>query len=124
MNENKPLKINGNKRLIWAVGFLTLAALVSTGYWFIFMKGTVYSDDARLDGDLVDLGSQSSGFLTKVSINEGDQVEVDIASGMITNTTTGKAYQANALPGFLLRIVDAGGIIPYLKEHDIQDLLA
>jgi len=57
-------------------------------------------------------------------INEGDQVEVDIASGMITNTTTGKAYQANALPGFLLRIVDAGGIIPYLKEHDIQDLLA
>lgn len=57
-------------------------------------------------------------------INEGDQVEVDIASGKITNETTGQTYQANTLPEFLLRIVDAGGIIPYLKEHDIKELLA
>ena len=57
-------------------------------------------------------------------INEGDQVEVDIVSGMITNESTGKTYQASTLPEFLLRIVDAGGIIPYLKEHDIQELLA
>ncbi|HTY13396.1 MAG TPA: 3-isopropylmalate dehydratase small subunit [Candidatus Omnitrophota bacterium] len=48
-------------------------------------------------------------------IKEGDLVEVDLASGRILNLSTGKTYQAQPFPEFMQKIVDAGGLIPYLK---------
>jgi 3-isopropylmalate/(R)-2-methylmalate dehydratase small subunit len=57
-------------------------------------------------------------------IAEGDDIEVNLASGEITNRTNGHVYQAQALPAFVLKIADAGGIVNFLKEHEIQDLLA
>lgn len=56
-------------------------------------------------------------------ITEGDDVDVDLASGQIFNRTTGHQYQANALPDFVLKIADAGGIVNFLKTHDIQELM-
>jgi 3-isopropylmalate/(R)-2-methylmalate dehydratase small subunit len=60
---------------------------------------------------------------TAENIDEGDDVDVDIATGMINNKTKGQIYQANTLPEFLLKIVESGGIISFLKDHDIQDLM-
>jgi hypothetical protein len=40
------------------------------------------------------------------------------------NRTNGNQYQAGALPDFVLKIAEAGGIVNFLKEHEIQDLLA
>jgi 3-isopropylmalate/(R)-2-methylmalate dehydratase small subunit len=57
-------------------------------------------------------------------IEEGNEVEVDLKSGKINNITKGKTYQAHALPDFVLRIADAGGIVNFLKDHDIQELMA
>lgn len=57
-------------------------------------------------------------------ITEGDEVDVDLASGQITNIMKGRTYQARALPDFVLKIADAGGIVNFLKEHDIQELLS
>ena len=57
-------------------------------------------------------------------ITEGDDVDVDLASGRIINRTNGNQYQAGALPDFVLKIAEAGGIVNFLKEHEIQDLLA
>ena len=58
------------------------------------------------------------------NIDEGNEIDVDIATGEIKNITKGQTYRANALPEFLLKIVNAGGIISYLKHHDIEDLIA
>ena len=57
-------------------------------------------------------------------ISEGDEVEVNLATGEIFDRTSGHKYQAQALPDFVLKIAEAGGIVNFLKEHDIQDLLA
>ena len=57
-------------------------------------------------------------------ISEGDDIQVNLASGEITNSTNGHVYQAQALPAFVLKIAEAGGIVNFLKEHEIQDLLA
>ena len=56
-------------------------------------------------------------------IEEGNQVDIDIASGVIENKTKGQTYQANALPEFVLKIAQAGGIIPFLKDHTIDELI-
>ena len=56
-------------------------------------------------------------------IEEGNEVDVDLATGSIKNITKGNAYQARPLPDFVLKIADAGGIVNFLKEHSIEDLL-
>jgi 3-isopropylmalate/(R)-2-methylmalate dehydratase small subunit len=56
-------------------------------------------------------------------IEEGDQVEVDLSTGRITNLNNGNHYQARPLPDFVLKIAAAGGIVTFLREHDIQELL-
>jgi 3-isopropylmalate/(R)-2-methylmalate dehydratase small subunit len=49
-------------------------------------------------------------------IEEGDHIEVDFESGLITNTTKNETYQATPLPDFVRGIVDAGGLIAYAKD--------
>ncbi|MDK2981766.1 MAG: 3-isopropylmalate/(R)-2-methylmalate dehydratase small subunit [Chloroflexota bacterium] len=56
-------------------------------------------------------------------ISEGDELQVDLSSGIIKNLSTGNSYQAQPLPAFVLRIAEAGGIVPYLQEHDIDELM-
>ena len=56
-------------------------------------------------------------------INEGDEVDVDLATGKILNLSTGASYQAQPLPEFILKITEAGGIVNYLKNHTIQELM-
>lgn len=56
-------------------------------------------------------------------ISDGDQVEVNPASGQIRDLTTGQSYQARPLPAFVLKIAEAGGIVNFLKDHDLEELL-
>ncbi len=60
-----------------AFGVLALLAAGSAAYWFYFMRGTVFSDDARIDGNLVDAAPQLGGLLTDVAVREGDSVSRD-----------------------------------------------
>ncbi len=56
-------------------------------------------------------------------ITEGDDIEVNLTTGEIFNRTNGHNFQAQPLPDFVLKIADAGGIVNFLKAHDIQDLM-
>jgi 3-isopropylmalate/(R)-2-methylmalate dehydratase small subunit len=57
------------------------------------------------------------------AIQEGDEVQVDPASGQIKDLTSGKTFQARPLPPFVLQIAAAGGIVNFLKDHDLEELL-
>lgn len=50
-------------------------------------------------------------------INEGDEVAVDAGTGIITNKTTGKTYQATPVPLFMQQIIASGGLINYVAER-------
>ena len=52
-------------------------------------------------------------------INAGDQVSVDFATGVITNQTTGKTYQAAPFPEFINGIIQSGGLLSSLKERGV-----
>ncbi len=53
-------------------------------------------------------------------IRSGDEIEVDFDTGVITDLTLGKSFQAAAFPPFIKRIVDEGGLLPYLKAELAQ----
>ncbi len=56
-------------------------------------------------------------------IADGDEVAVSLTEGKITDLTSGKSFQARPLPTFVLQIAEAGGIVNFLKTHDIEDLV-
>jgi 3-isopropylmalate/(R)-2-methylmalate dehydratase small subunit len=47
----------------------------------------------------------------------GQQVEVDLAAGVVHNVTTGQTFQAEPLDPFIARIAAAGGIIEYIRQE-------
>ena len=51
------------------------------------------------------------------AINNGDQVSVDFATGLIKDETTGQEFQAVAFPEFINRIIEHDGLLPYLKAR-------
>ena len=50
-------------------------------------------------------------------IAEGDEIEVDVESGIIKNLTTGKEYTATKVPPFMQEIIAAGGLINYVARR-------
>ncbi len=49
-------------------------------------------------------------------IEEGDVIEVDLEKGKIKNITTGKTYNATAFPPFMQELINAGGLMEYVKK--------
>ncbi len=49
-------------------------------------------------------------------IAPGDEVSVDFDTGVITNLTKNKTYQAAAFPPFMQDIINAGGLIEQIKK--------
>jgi membrane fusion protein (multidrug efflux system) len=76
MTENNKPKVS-SKRIWQAIGVLALIALGIFIYWAIFVRGVVYSDDARFNGHLVDLSPEVSGTLAHVYVHEGDLIKKD-----------------------------------------------
>ena len=51
------------------------------------------------------------------SISDGDELEVDLESGRINDLTNGTELSFSAMPEIMLRILNEGGLIPYIKKY-------
>ena len=49
-------------------------------------------------------------------IQAGDEVEVDVDTGLIRNITRGETYQAQPFPEFIKKIIDKDGLVNYVKD--------
>ena len=48
-------------------------------------------------------------------ISQGDEVEVDFDSGIITNKTKGTSFKGQAFPEFMQKIIRAEGLVNYIN---------
>lgn len=51
------------------------------------------------------------------AISDGDEVTVDVSSGTVVDETSGRSFKGEPLPGFVMEIVRAGGLIPYVRAR-------
>jgi 3-isopropylmalate/(R)-2-methylmalate dehydratase small subunit len=51
-------------------------------------------------------------------IKKGDTVTVDADQGIIKNETTGEVFHATPFPAFINRIIENGGLLPYLVNKE------
>ena len=51
------------------------------------------------------------------AVSQGDELEVDVVSGEITNKTNGMVFKVAPAPEFLRSIFNAGGLVAYVRER-------
>ena len=49
-------------------------------------------------------------------ISDGDEIDIDFDSGIITNITKNRTYRAEPFPDFIKNIINAGGLLNSLKK--------
>ena len=55
------------------------------------------------------------------NIDSGDELEVDLEKGVIRNLSKGIEIRAKPLPEFMLKILNEGGLVDFVKKHgDIE----
>ena len=50
-------------------------------------------------------------------IKDGDELEIDLASGTIVDITNGARLTSGVIPDVMLKILDEGGLVPYIKKY-------
>lgn len=50
------------------------------------------------------------------NIKNGDEVEVDLVKGLITNLSTNQTFSSNPFPEFMQELIDKGGLINFVKS--------
>lgn len=51
------------------------------------------------------------------TIDDGDEVEVDLAKGVVRDTTKGIELKARPLPKAMLNILNDGGLVAHIQKH-------
>ena len=51
------------------------------------------------------------------SINDGDELEIDLKAGTIRDMTNGNQLTLAKIPEIMLHILDEGGLLPYIQKH-------
>ena len=50
-------------------------------------------------------------------IKDGDELEVDLAAGTVTDLTNGQQMTFGKIPEVMLNILNEGGLLPYIKKY-------
>lgn len=56
-------------------------------------------------------------ILNTEKIKEGDILELDLEKGGVKDITTGEIFNFSPFPSIMARILQAGGLIPYLERY-------
>jgi 3-isopropylmalate/(R)-2-methylmalate dehydratase small subunit len=51
------------------------------------------------------------------SINDGDELKIDLKAGTIRDMTNGNQLRFSPIPEIMLHILDDGGLLPYIQKH-------
>ena len=54
------------------------------------------------------------------AVAEGDTVEADLDAGVIRNLTTGESFETKPFPPFIQNIIEAGGLIPAIRDGKVK----
>ncbi len=85
-----------------AISALGIPLVIAKSFARIFYRNAFNKGLALLEADVVD------------GVNQGDEIEVDISSGIIRCGK--KEFKAKPIPPFMQELINSGGLINYLKK--------
>ncbi|MDP8263315.1 MAG: 3-isopropylmalate dehydratase small subunit [Candidatus Ancaeobacter aquaticus] len=54
-------------------------------------------------------------------IEEGNELEIDIAGGLINNITKNEKYTIQPIPDFMQELINAGGLLEFVKKQGVKE---
>lgn len=85
-----------------------ITCVVASSFARIFYRNAI-----NIGLPLVELGEEVK------NIKAGHALRIDLAQGILENTSTGQTFKVQPLPGFIRDIAQAGGLINYIKEAKV-----
>lgn len=85
--------------------YLGISAVVARSFARIFYR------------NLINVGIPALQCKDAGKIREGDELRIDMDKGVIWNETRKERYKCQKLPGHMTRIIEEGGLFPYLKKE-------
>lgn len=96
--EHAPLAIKG----------CGIAAVIAKSFAGIFFRNAINIGLAFLESTDVD------------KVDNGDELEIDLANGTIKNLNKDHTYRTQAFPEFLQELVKKGGLMNYIKNRYVR----
>ena len=56
-------------------------------------------------------------FPEYAEVQPGDEIDVDAIAGVVINLTQNRTYRVDPLPEYLMSMIKAGGLMPWLKQR-------
>ena len=75
-----------------------------------------YKSKVQFQFNSVTANAKSVLSVLGAGVKNGDEIEVDIANGIIKNVTQNKEYKTNSYPEKIQNLIRKGGLINYTKE--------
>lgn len=85
-----------------------ITCVVASSFARIFYRNAI-----NIGLPLIELGEDVK------KIKAGHVLRIDLAQGVLENTSTGQVFNVQPLPGFIREIAQSGGLINYIKEAKI-----
>jgi 3-isopropylmalate/(R)-2-methylmalate dehydratase small subunit len=82
-----------------------VGAIVASSFARIFFRNAINQGIPIIEADTT-------------GISTGDSLEVDLGSGMVRNLTTNTDVAGKQIPEFLIQLIEAGGLIPFVQRND------
>jgi 3-isopropylmalate/(R)-2-methylmalate dehydratase small subunit len=83
-----------------------ISAVVADSFANIFYRNSI-----NLGFPILESPSASEG------IAEGDELEVDLETGVVRNFTKGDEYRSEAFPDFIRELIGMGGLVPWVRRR-------
>ena len=82
-----------------------ISCVIARSFARIFFRNSVNIGLHLIEADVFD------------RIEEGDEIEINFEAGMIRNNTKKEEYKFKPLPEFMQKLLESGGLIPYIKKQ-------
>lgn len=98
---------SSREHAVWAIRGAGVAAVFAPSFARIFYRNAINNGYPVFENTEV-----------LEAFEDGDEAELDIAAGTLTNRRTGRAVHFAPLPAFAQDIARAGGLLEYMREKE------
>lgn len=98
---------SSREHAVWALRGAGIAAVIAPNFARIYYRNSINNGFLALE---------CAGIVE--AFRDGDQAELDLRAGTITNARTGTSLTFVPVPQFALDVQKAGGWLEYMKAHD------
>jgi len=101
---------SSREHAVWALRGARVSGVIATSFARIFYRNAINNGF---------LAIECAGISAETS--SGDELEVNIATGTITNLTRRKVYFFAPIPAFACEMMQAGGLLEYVRRKIERD---